>query len=119
MAFARAARLGNQRNLQREHNMIHPPKKAEQLDRPADTMTLPPTFDPTYVEGVGHCKMILKQDPRKIAINQDRFYKLITVLRIAVDNDDGTLDKETTSYNDIFDAFRLDLKFYNFQERND
>ncbi|MFL6431254.1 MAG: hypothetical protein ACJ71X_07350 [Nitrososphaeraceae archaeon] len=26
--------------------------------------------------------------------------------RIAVDND-GTLDKESTSYNDIFDAFRL------------
>lgn len=32
--------------------MIHPPKKAEQLDRPADTRTLPPTFDPAYVEGV-------------------------------------------------------------------
>jgi hypothetical protein len=27
-----------------------------------------------------------------------------------VDND-GTLDKEATSYNDIFDAFRLALKF--------
>ena len=32
--------------------MIHPPKKAEQLDRPPDTRTLPPTFDPAYVEGV-------------------------------------------------------------------
>jgi hypothetical protein len=31
-----------------------------------------------------------------------------------VDND-GTLDKEATSYNDIFDAFRLALKFYNFE----
>ena len=29
---------------------------------------------------------------------------------------DGTLDKESTSYNDIFDAFRLALKFYQFQE---
>src|SRR5436305_9698578 len=28
-------------------------------------------------------------------------------------------DKESTSYNDIFDAFRLALKFYHFQERND
>jgi hypothetical protein len=35
-----------------------------------------------------------------------------------VDND-GTLDKEATSYNNIFDAFRLALKFYHFQERND
>ena len=33
----------------------------------------------------------------------------------AVDND-GVLDKESTSYNDIFDAFRLALKFYRFQE---
>ena len=45
-----------------------------------------------------------------IAINPDRFDKLITALRTAVDND-GTLDKESTSYNDIFDAFRLALKF--------
>jgi hypothetical protein len=35
-------------------------------------------------------------------------------LRTAVDND-GTLDKEVTSYNDIF-AFRLALKFYRFRD---
>ena len=29
------------------------------------------------------------------------------------------LDKESTSYNDIFDAFRLALKFYHFVERTD
>jgi hypothetical protein len=28
-------------------------------------------------------------------------------------------DKESTSYNDIFDAFRLALKFYHFQQRTD
>jgi hypothetical protein len=37
--------------------------------------------------------------------------KIITELRTAVDND-GTLYKETISYNDIFNAFRLALKFY-------
>ncbi len=37
----------------------------------------------------------------------------------AVDDDDGTLDKESTSYHDIFDAIRLALKFYHFQERID
>jgi hypothetical protein len=52
------------------------------------------------------------------AINPDRFDKLITALRKAVDND-GTLDKEATSYNDVFDAFRLALKFYHFEERRD
>lgn len=49
-----------------------------------------------------HCKKILKNDGRGIAINPDRFGKVITELRTAVDND-GVLDKETTSYNDTFD----------------
>jgi hypothetical protein len=52
---------------------------------------------------------------RRIAINPDKFDKLITALRTAVDND-GALDKEATSYNDIFDAFRLALKFYYFED---
>jgi hypothetical protein len=51
----------------------------------------------------------------RIAIDPDRFDKLITALRTAVDND-GVLDKEATSYNDIFDAFRLALKFYRYEE---
>src|ERR687884_397923 len=51
----------------------------------------------------------------KIAINPDKFDKLIASLRTAVDND-GVLDKEATSYSDIFDAFRLALKFYRYQE---
>ena len=48
-------------------------------------------------------------------INPDRFDKLITALRTAVDND-GVLDKEPTSYNDIFDAFRIALKFYRYED---
>jgi hypothetical protein len=59
--------------------------------------------------------MILEHDPGKIAINPDKFDKLITALRTAID-DDGTLDKEVTSYNDIFDAFRLALRFYHFED---
>jgi hypothetical protein len=66
---------------------------------------------------LGYCKMILENDGGRIAINPDKFDKLITVLRTAFDND-GTLDKEATSYNDIFDAFRLALNFYHFQERS-
>jgi hypothetical protein len=42
---------------------------------------------------------------------------LITALRIAVDVD-GTLDKEATSYNDVFDAFRLALKFYRYEDNS-
>ena len=54
----------------------------------------------------------------RIAINPDRFDKLTTALRTAVDND-GALDKESTCYNDIFDAFRLALKFYHFEDASE
>jgi hypothetical protein len=60
--------------------------------------------------------MLLEKDGGKIAVNPDRFDKLITALRTAVDND-GKLDKEATSYNDIFDAFSLALKFYHFEQK--
>jgi hypothetical protein len=76
---------------------------------------VPVNFNSEHKAMLGHCKMILEDDRGRIAINPDRFDKLITALRTAVDND-GTLDKEATSYNDIFDAFRLALKFYRFRE---
>jgi hypothetical protein len=79
---------------------------------------VPVNFNKEHKAMLGHCKMILEQEPGKIAINPDKFDKLITALRTAVDID-GTLDKEATSYNDIFDAFRLALKFYHFQEKYD
>jgi hypothetical protein len=50
--------------------------------------------------------------------NPDKFDKPITSLRTAVDID-GTLDKESISYNDIFDAFRLALKFYHFRDTSE
>jgi hypothetical protein len=76
---------------------------------------VPVNFNKEHKAMLGHCKMLLEKDDGKIAINPDRFDKLITALRTAVDND-GTLDKESTSYNDIFDAFRLALKFYHFMD---
>jgi hypothetical protein len=46
-----------------------------------------------------------------LAIDRERFHKLVTALRTAVANE-YKLDKEQTSYNDILDAFRLELQFY-------
>ena len=54
--------------------------------------------------------MLLERDGGYIAINP-KFDKLIISLRTAVEND-GMLDKEATSYDDMFDAFRLALHFY-------
>jgi hypothetical protein len=82
-----------------------------------DMRIVPVNFNKEHKAMLGHYKMILEQDRGKIAINPDRFDKLITALRTAVDND-GTLDKKATSYNAIFDAFRLALKFYRYEERN-
>jgi hypothetical protein len=79
---------------------------------------VPVNFNSERKAMLGHCKMIMENDGGRIAINPEKFDKLITALRTAVDND-GTLDKEATSYNDIFDAFRLALKFYHFEERNE
>jgi hypothetical protein len=84
-------------------------------DGTTDMKIVPVNFKSEHKAMLGHCKMILEDDRGKIAINPDKFDKLITSLRTAVDND-GTLDKESTSYNDIFDAFRLALKFYHFRE---
>jgi hypothetical protein len=84
-------------------------------DGTQDMKIVPVNFNKEHKAMLGHCKMILEDDRGKIAINPDKFGKLITSLRTAVDID-GTLDKESTSYNDIFDAFRLALKFYHYEE---
>jgi hypothetical protein len=76
---------------------------------------VPVNFNTEHKAMLGHCKMILDTDGGKIAINPDRFNRLITALRMAIDND-GVLNKEATSYDDIFDAFRLALKFYHFED---
>jgi hypothetical protein len=82
-----------------------------------DMKLVPVNFNKEHKAMLGHCKMILEDDQGKIAINP-AFDKLIISLRTAVDGD-GTLDKESTSYNDIFDAFRLALMFYHFRDNSD
>jgi hypothetical protein len=60
---------------------------------------------------LAHAKKILGYNQSAIVISP-RFDKLITSLRTAVEKGEGRLDKEATSYDDIFDAFRLALQFY-------
>ena len=66
----------------------------------------PVNFNQEHKEMLGHCKMLLERG--YIAINP-AFDKLITSLRTAV-AEENILDKESTSYADIFDAYRLALK---------
>jgi hypothetical protein len=71
---------------------------------------VPVSFAKEHKEMLGHCKMLLEGG--YIAINP-AFDKLITSLRTAV-AEENILDKESTSYADIFDAYRLALKHYQF-----
>jgi hypothetical protein len=75
---------------------------------------VPVSFSTEHKYMLGNCKMFLEREGGYIAINP-KFDKLITSLRTAVEND-GMLDKEATSYDDVFDAFRLALCFYRFTE---
>jgi hypothetical protein len=70
----------------------------------------PVNFNQEHKEMLGHCKMLLERG--YIAINP-AFDKLITSLRTAV-AEENILDKESTSYCDVFDAYRLSLKYYQF-----
>ena len=60
---------------------------------------------------LAYCKELLEYQNGMIAINP-KFNKLIIALRTAVENGEGSLDKEATSHNDLFDSFRLSLQFW-------
>ena len=84
------------------------PKEQRQFMR-----VVPVNFNQEHKEMLGHCKMLLERG--YFAINP-AFDKLITSLRTAV-AEENILDKESTSYADIFDAYRLALKDYKFITR--
>lgn len=58
---------------------------------------------------LAHTKKLMEYNGGAIAINLSS-YKLIIALHTAVEKDERSLDKEATSYDDIFDAFRLSLQ---------
>lgn len=58
-----------------------------------------------------HSKLILEKG---YLIIHPKFNKLIIALRTAIENGEGLLDKQATSYDDILDAFRLAMKYYRF-----
>jgi hypothetical protein len=73
---------------------------------------IPVNFSTEHREMLGHAKMLMESG--MVAINPVFFDKLVISLRTAVENE-GLLDKEATSHNDILDAFRMCLKRYEFK----
>ena len=77
-----------------------------------DVMTVIPVhFSTEHVSMLEHCKMMVEDSRLMI---HPKFDKLITALRTAVENGEGKLDKEVTSYDDVFDAFRLAMRYYKY-----
>jgi hypothetical protein len=72
---------------------------------------IPVPFARYHREMLSHCKELLKYRNGYVTIHP-KFTKLITALRTAVENGEGALDKEATSHDDLFDAFRLSLQFW-------
>jgi hypothetical protein len=60
---------------------------------------------------LAHCKELMEYQNGMVAIHP-KFNKLITALGTAVENGEDYLDKEATSHDDLFEAFRLSLIFW-------
>ena len=73
--------------------------------------TIPVQFSKYHKEMLAHCKEVMEYDGGHIAINPS-FTKLIISLGTAVEKGEGSLDKEATSHDDLFDSFRLSLMFW-------
>ena len=60
---------------------------------------------------LAYAKQLMEYGGGAVTINPSHT-KLITSLRTAVEKGEGTLDKDATSYDDLFDAFRMSLMFW-------
>jgi hypothetical protein len=89
--------------------------KLQRWDWTNNMVVIPVNFSTEHKAMLGHAKMLLEKG--YVSINQKKHDKLITALRSAIENE-GNLDKETTQYDDLLDAFRLALRFYSFKEGN-
>lgn len=72
---------------------------------------IPVHFAEYHKDMLAHTKEMLEYQNGQVTIHP-KFDKLVTSLRTAVENGEGSLDKEATSHDDLFDAFRMSLQFW-------
>jgi hypothetical protein len=76
---------------------------------------IPVPFLKEHKAMLAHVKELMEYQNGYVAIPPTRHYKLIVALRTtAVENGEGSLDKEATNHDDLFDAFRLSLMFWHW-----
>ena len=76
---------------------------------PHSNKIIPVNFSTDHKKMISHLAILFNEEYMAIP---EEFDKLIVSLKTAVVNE-YTLDKESTSYNDLFDSLRLSLKCYN------
>jgi|SoiMethySBSTD1v2_1073268.scaffolds.fasta_scaffold416460_2 hypothetical protein len=69
---------------------------------------IPVSFGKEHMRMLANAKELLEYNNGHMTIHP-KPTKLITSLRTAVEKGDGTLDKDTTSHDDLLDAFRMSL----------
>ena len=95
--------------------------KKNNLDAANYQTIIPVSFNPEAKTMLVHAKELMEWEARPlIGINQ-KFEKLIVALRTCVSDDQGHLEKESTSYHNVLDAWRLALRHFRIkqQETND
>jgi hypothetical protein len=103
--------LGDQVDYEDQIDRIK--KEFPGVDYESQMLVVPVHFSKEHKQMLAHTKKLMEYNNGQVAINPSpRFDKLVVSLRTAYDKGEGVLDKEQTSYNDIFDAFRLSLRFY-------
>ena len=84
----------------------------------ADYMTvISVSFNPEAKNMLIHTKELLDYESRPLIGINSKFDKLIVSLRTAVSDDMGRLDKESASYDDLLDAFRLALRHFRIKNK--
>ena len=78
---------------------------------PSNNIVLPVNFSKEGKSMISHLAQLFNE--HKVAVDP-QFDKLIIALRTAIVNE-YSLDKESTSYDDLFDALRLSLRCYKIQ----
>jgi len=101
--------VGDNPNYEEEIDRIK--KNFPGCDWSQNMLVVPVHFSKEHKQMLAHTKKLMEYNEGMAAINP-RFDKLVTSLRTTVDKGEGNLDKEATSYDNVLDAFRLALKFY-------
>ena len=91
--------------------------KKNNLDAASYVTIIPVPFNPEAKNMLVHAKELLEWERPIIGINQ-KFEKLLTALRTCISDDAGRLEKESTSFHNVLDAWRLALKHFRIKQKD-